>query len=165
MKLTEEVIGDSGVKYIFEYEDADSFDNLPSAQVTQVYGVCFCGDKIVIGYGGKKNAWGLIGGTIEKGETYEETLMREIQEESNMKVLTYTPVGYQKAIDSRDGSFVYQIRYVCTVHPYAPFVSDPAGGVTEIKLIDPADYKQYFDWKSIGDRIISRAIELKSKLT
>lgn len=41
------------------------------------------------------------------------------------------------------------------------FVSDPAGSVTEIKLVDPADYRQYFDWGEIGDRILERALELK----
>jgi len=35
--------------------------------------------------------------------------------------------------------------------------------VTEIKLIDPKDYKQYFDWGEIGERIIERALELLSK--
>ena len=45
-----------------------------------------------------------------------------------------------------------------------PFVSDPAGTISEIKLIDPKDYKQYFDWKSIGDRIMERALELKERL-
>ncbi|MEK7471174.1 MAG: NUDIX domain-containing protein [Patescibacteria group bacterium] len=107
---------------------------------------------------------GLIGGTIEKGESFEETLKREIQEESNMEVLSFLPVGYQKVIDTRDNSFVYQLRYVCTARPYGEFSSDPAEHVTEIKLIDPKDYKQYFDWGEIGERIIRRAEELLAKL-
>lgn len=160
MKLVEENVGVSDVKYTFEYDDADSFDHLPYEQVRQAYGVCFIGDKMVIVNHGTKNTWGLPGGTVEKGETYEQTLIREIQEETNMKVLKWKSVGYQKAIDARDGSFVYQLRYVCIVEPIGPFVSDPAGTVTDIKIIDPADYKQYFDWKSIGDRIISRAQEI-----
>lgn len=38
---------------------------------------------------------------------------------------------------------------------------NPDGDITEIKLIDPKDLKQYFDWKRIGDRILERALELK----
>jgi len=164
MKLTNDYVGNSGVKYTFEYCDADSFDELDKTKCTQTYGVCFLDDKMLIVYGGNKHDWGLVGGTIEKGESLEETLKREIQEESNMEVLSFLPIGYQKAIDTRDGSFAYQLRYACTIRPFGPFVSDPAGVVTEIKLIDPKDYKQYFDWGNIGERIIERALELKEKL-
>ena len=156
--------GNSGVEYIFEYSDADSFDELDYNLCRQVYGICFFDDKMVIGYGGQKHDWGLIGGTIEAGETFEQTLKREIQEESNMGVLKCIPVGYQKVIDTRNGSHIFQLRYVCTVRPIGPFTSDPAGGVTEIKLISPNDYKQYFDWGKIGERMIGRALELKEKL-
>ena len=107
---------------------------------------------------------GLIGGTIEKGETFEETFKREIQEESNMEVLSSIPVGYQKVIDTRDNSFIFQLRYVALVQPFGPFVSDPAGTIIEIKLVDQNEYKNYFNWGKTGDRIIQRALELKEKL-
>lgn len=161
MQITEEYIGASGVKYIFEYHDADSFDDLPYGECRQVRAACFCGDKLVIG--SHQGEWGLIGGTIEAGETFEQTLAREIQEESNMKVLTSKPIGYQKMTDTRDGSHVYQLRYLCTAEPYGPFVSDPADSIIEIKLIDPNVYRQYFDWGEIGERIISRAVLLRSE--
>jgi 8-oxo-dGTP pyrophosphatase MutT (NUDIX family) len=160
MKITESYVGYSGVEYLFEYEDCDDFSILPLHQCRQTYGVCFCGDTIVIGYGGQKQAWGLIGGTIEAGETIDQTFAREIQEEANMEVLKKQPIGYQKVTDTRDGSFIYQLRYVAIVRPYGPFIVDPAGSVTEIRLIDPKDYKQFFDWGQIGERIITRAQEL-----
>ncbi len=164
MNITENYEGNSEVEYIFEYSDADSFNELDYGLCRQVYGICFCDDKMVIGYGGQKKDWGLIGGTIEKGETFEQTLMREIQEESNMEVLKCVPVGYQKVIDTRDGNHIFQLRYACAVRPIGPFISDPAGGVTEIKLINPMNYKQYFDWGKIGERMINRALEVKEKL-
>ena len=164
MTLTDIYIGHSKVKYILEYEDADSFSHLDPKRCTQAYGVAFCGDEMVIGYGGNKKDWGLIGGTVEPGETFEETLAREIKEESNMEVLSALPIGYQKVTDTRDGSHCFQLRYACKVKPFGPFTGDPAGGITEIKLIDPKEYKKYFDWRKIGERIIGRAMELKSKL-
>jgi 8-oxo-dGTP pyrophosphatase MutT (NUDIX family) len=165
MNLVNSYKGHAGVEYIFEYNDTDSFDEVEaSGKCTQVYAVCFCDNKIVIGYGGAKKSWGLIGGTIEKGETLDQTLRREIKEESNMEIISYLPIGYQKVIDTRDNSFIYQLRYVAIVKPYGPFVSDPAGSITEIKLINPLDYKQYFDWGNIGDRIIERALDLKPNL-
>lgn len=145
------------------YHDADSFDSVDSSKTTQAYGVCFCGDKMVIGFGGKKKNWGLVGGTIEKGETFEETLKREIIEESNMEVLEAFPIGYQEVF--AEDRYKIQLRYACKVKPLGPFIKDPAGSVTEIKLIDPNDYKKYFDWGEIGERIIERAIELKKNFT
>jgi len=144
------------------YQDADSFEHLLDKKVTQTYGVCFIDDKIVVVYSSKGNHWILPGGSIEKGETFEECLKREIQEESNMKVLSFAPIGYQEV--HFDGKIFNQLRYVCMVEPYGDFVSDPDGSITEIKLIDPKDYKQYFDWGEIGERITERALELKNKL-
>jgi 8-oxo-dGTP pyrophosphatase MutT (NUDIX family) len=163
-RLTTRYIGRTGVEYIFEYTDVDSFDDLPKDRCRQTYGVCFCGDQIVIGYSVGRKEWGLIGGTIEEGETFEQTLKREIQEESNMEVLAEIPIGVQKVTDTRDGTFVYQLRFACKAVPHGPFVTDPLGDIVEIKLVNPADIKQYFDWGEIGDRIVERALELKERL-
>ena len=162
MNIKSEMVDDRGKKFILDYSDCDDFSILPAEQCTQTYGVCFVDDKIVIGLRAKLY-WGLIGGTIEKGETFDETFAREIKEESNMEVLKKIPVGYQK-VTLEEGRVIYQLRYVAIVRPFGPFVEDPAGAIKEIKLIDPKDYKQYFDWGEIGERIIQRALELKSKL-
>lgn len=162
--ITENYLGQSGVQYIFEYEDCDDFSKLEYEKCTQIYGVCFYENKIAIVLNGPKKTWGLVGGSIEKGESFDQTFRREIKEESNMEVLSWKPVGYQKVIDTRDGSYVYQLRVVANVRPYGEFTKDPAGFVTEMKLIYPKDYKQYFDWHKIGDRIIERALELVKTL-
>jgi hypothetical protein len=76
--------------------------------------------------------------------------------------LDFKPVGYQ-TVKTGDKE-IYQLRYVCKVEPYGEFLSDPDGNITEIKVVDPKDYKKYFDWGAVGDRIVERAIELKEKL-
>lgn len=164
MRIIQNYKGRSGVDYLLEYTDADSFDQLEYARCRQSYGVCFCGDKIVVGFGGNKKDWGLIGGTVEEGETVEQALIREVKEESNMEVLKYMPIGYQKVTDTRTGSYIFQLRYAAIVRPYGLFVADPDHGITAIKLINPKDYKQYFNWGEIGERIITRARELKGKM-
>jgi NUDIX domain len=165
MKITEEYIENKETKYVFEYNDTDSFEHLPFEKCKQCYAVCFCDDKMVIGFGGHKKSWGLIGGTIENDESFEETLKREIKEESNMEVLSFIPIGYQKVTNTQNNKEIYQLRYVCFVKPYGLFILDPAdNGITEIKLIDPKDYKHYFDWGKIGERIITRSLELKTIL-
>jgi len=152
-----------GKQYQVRYVDADSFAHVPIAKIKQAYGVCFYQGKIVIGKRRKNNAWGIIGGSVEPGETPEQTLSREVREESNMKVIKSIPIGYQ-AVTAADAKMFIQLRYACSVEPAGEFVSDPDGSIIEIKLIDPLSYKQYFDWGKIGDRIISRALELKNHL-
>ncbi len=160
--MIEEILtGHSGVEYRMQYEDCDDFSILPYAECRQVYGVCFTPEqKIVVVYNGKKGTWGLPGGTIESGETFDQTFRREILEETNMEVLAWKPVGYQKVIDTRDASYAYQLRVVAEIKPLGEFVSDPAGSVSKIAIIDPSEYKKYFDWKRIGDRIMERALTI-----
>ena len=126
-----------------------------------VHAICFCEDKIVVVYNPKKKCWTPPGGAIESGETYQQAVIREVQEESNMKVLHQEYIGYQDVTDE-SGRTVRHVRSFCIVEPYAAFVSDPDGDITEIKLIAPEDFKQYVNWGTIGDEIMKRALELKS---
>ena len=72
-----------------------------------------------------------------------------------MKVIKQLPIGYQEVVKP-DGKIDYQLRSC----PIGEFVKDPAGSVTEIKLIDLKEYKNYFNWGKIGDRIMERAMEI-----
>lgn len=148
----------TGSKY--RYYDVDSFDSLEVKDWRQIYGVCFYNNQLVVVLNGKANTWSLVGGHPEEGESYEQTLRREIEEEANMKLLKWLPVGVQE-VKSQEGHLFNQLRAVCLVEPIGDFVSDPAETITEVKLIDPQDYKEYFDWGEIGERIIKRALELK----
>lgn len=148
----------AGQSFPIVYHDTDDFSVLPTAQCRQVYGVCFCGGQMIIGQRSKNQQWGIIGGTIEPSETYKQTLAREIEEESNMKILAALPVGYQ--IIYEPTKTICQLRYVAVVEPFGPFIADPDEGITAIKLIDPAEYRNYFDWGQIGARIIQRSYEL-----
>lgn len=153
MSISDTMVWDNK-EYKLIWHDADNFDHLKGKNITQVYGVCFCNKKLLIVK--NNNKWSLTGGHVEKNETIEETLNREIQEESNMKVLKSIPIGYQEVIKP-DGSIDYQLRFYCEVNLISEFIKDPAGSVTEIKLIDPKKYKDYFDWGKIGDRMMERS--------
>ncbi|KKR81166.1 MAG: Phosphohydrolase (MutT/nudix family protein) [Candidatus Daviesbacteria bacterium GW2011_GWA1_41_61] len=152
-----------GKIYKFRYYELANYDHLDRARIRQVYGVCFYQDKMVIVLNGKKQTWGLAGGTLRIGESIEETLKREVEEESNMQVLKWRPIGVQEVTDP-NGNLYYQLRVVCKVKPVGEFLSDPAGTITEIKLINPIDYITYFNWGEIGEKIIQRAVQLRPKL-
>ena len=51
------------------------------------------------GYGDFKDGWELPGGKVNKGETPEEALIREIQEELNVKV-EITSEDWDKGVDT-----------------------------------------------------------------
>lgn len=165
--ITMKYKGKDNVDYIFEYFDADSFEHLPKNMCRQSYGIAFHGDKfLIVNNIEKPDSYTPVGGSIEDGEHPDDTLVREIKEESNMKVLKFKPIGYQKVTDTRGiEEPYYQLRYFCVVEPYGPFESDPAGKVTEVIECDTNDYKRYFDWGEIGERIIMRALELKKELS
>ncbi|MBP9759105.1 NUDIX hydrolase [Candidatus Dojkabacteria bacterium] len=156
MNLVDTMVWDSK-EYKLIWRDCDNFDELKGKDLQQSYGVCFCDRKLVIVNNNGK--WSLVGGHIENGETPEEALIREVKEEANMKVLRQIPIGYQEVIKP-DGKTDFQLRSLCVVEKIGEFTNDPAGSVIEIKLIDPKDYKKYFNWGKIGDRIMERAMEI-----
>jgi ADP-ribose pyrophosphatase YjhB (NUDIX family) len=160
--LTAEYIGAAGVRYIFEYYESDTFEHLPGNRIKQCYSVAFHGDNfLIVNNIAKPGQYSLIGGSVEPGENPNDTLIREIKEESNMKVLNYKLIGYQKVIDTRGiQEPFYQLRYFAVVEPFGSFVSDPAEKVTEIIECNQDNYKKYFDWGEIGDEIIKRAYEM-----
>ena len=146
------------------YRDIESLEELKGHPVQGVHAFCFYGDQLVVVYSEAKGYWTPPGGGIEPGETIEEAIVREVREETNMRVLKQRVFGYQDV--SEPHRLTTQIRAVCIVEPIGPFVADadPEGDVTEIKLIDPKDTKEYFDWGEIGEHILARGLELKKTL-
>jgi len=151
----------SGLRAVAEYEDMDDFSSLPYEKCTQVICFAFYENKLLLVYDGDKKSWGPAGGGIEKPETFEDCARRELQEEANVKMLSFKPIGYQKAnLPQRPKE--YQLRVFCEVEPLGKFIEDPDGDITEIKYINPTDYIKYFDWGKVGKRIIERALEFRN---
>ena len=140
------------------YEDKNPTEDLGDKILRGVHGYCFCKGKLVLVYSDKKGYWTPPGGGIEAGESYDEALIREIKEETNMKVIHNELIGFVDIIEP--DKVVRQTRSFCIVEPYGDFVADPDGDINKIELIDPKDHKKYFDWGEIGDRLMVKALEL-----
>lgn len=162
MEIKSTFQGRDGKTYDYIYREGfDPNEGLEDKILQAVHGFCFCDDKLVVVYANDKGYWTFPGGAIEPGETWQEATIREVKEESNMKVLHQELIGY---IDvSEKGRIIRQTRSFCVVEPYGDFTRDPDHDITEIKLINLKDYGQYVKWGEIGDKIVQRALELKDK--
>jgi 8-oxo-dGTP pyrophosphatase MutT (NUDIX family) len=160
MEIKSTLQNSSGQTWPITYRDLDSLDEIKGSKIKGVHAFCFCDDKLVVVYSAAKGYWTPPGGGVEPGETAEEAVVREVFEETNMRVLKQKIIGYLEVFEPER---TLQTRSMCIVEPIGPFVADadPDGDVTAIKLIDPRDMKQYFDWGEIGDRVLARALELK----
>jgi hypothetical protein len=159
--ITSEFEWPVGVKHRFEFYDIYG-QELPDLPWQQVYAICNIGGKIILPVyqdeaGGLHTGTNLIGGHSEAGETAEETLRREVLEETNCEVLKWLPLGYQKVWDMPDG-VVYQLRVYAEVKELGPFISD-LGGKTHVDnvLVDLKDINNYLKWGEAGEFLIEKA--------
>lgn len=164
MEIKSSLVNRLGQTVPFTYRDLDSLDELNGRKVKGMHCFCFCGDSLLIVYSDMKGYWTPPGGGVEPGETIEAAVVREVLEEANMRVLKQEVIGYIEASESE--GVTTQVRVVCIVEPVGPFTADadPEGDVTAIKLINPKDIKQYFDWGEVGDHILARALGLTGSL-
>jgi ADP-ribose pyrophosphatase YjhB (NUDIX family) len=142
------------------YREGNPLENMEGKTWGSVQGWCFYGDSLVVVHSINRGGhWSPPGGRVEEGESIEEAIDREVAEESNMRVLSKQVIGYQDII-LPDGRIIRSPKFFCFVEPIGEFKSDPDGSIDEIKLIDPKDYKEYFDWGEVGERVMARALEI-----
>lgn len=162
MEINSTLINQAGETIDIVYKDINNELDLGDKKIQGVHAYCFCGDKLVLVYTEKKGFWTPPGGRVEKGETVLDAVRREVKEETNMNVLHQRIIGCQDITEPQ--GVVSQTRSICIVEAFGPFLGDPNGDITKIELIDPKDYKKYFDWKEIGDHIMKRVVELKAEM-
>lgn len=129
--------------------------------ITQVYGVLF-DEKGRIMLRVDNGFHGLVGGTPEPGETYEETLHREVCEEVNCKISNLHYLGYQTVVG--DGEPYAQLRYIAKLTEIGENRPDLDGGkMCERVLVPTEQAGDVLDYGEEGKEIISAAIKLAKK--
>lgn len=133
-------------------------------KVKQCYGLCF-DDKNQILIVNNKGKWFLPGGTPEKGETFEQTLRREIDEEADVEIGYIKPLGYNKIEELKGGkkSVFYQLKFVARVSKIKKQTLDPATNTQfKRKFIDSKDFLAYTLWGRPGEQMIRDALNIKT---
>lgn len=105
----------------------------------------------------------LPGGSTEPGESVEKTIVREMDEELKMKVVSWEPLGYQEWIEKGTSNKGLGLRVYAKLVKEEEFTNDPGGSVIGHTLIPLDELNDYINYHEIGDRIIELAKIIRSR--
>lgn len=155
-----EAINHNGERCDVHHVDIDHFDDLPDKLKLKAHAVCLHNGKMLLVNHPEWDIWSIPGGTRDFGESIEETLKREIVEETNCKVIDYRPIAYQKIVNFNGKVQHYRLQYLCNVVPLGDFKKDPAGNISKIAWIQPDNFEEYIEDKEFKRLVIRRALKL-----
>ena len=144
-----------GNQILIDWFDVDNKDEIPDLPWQQIYVIGDVGGKVPLVYYAHSRE-NLPGGHTEPGETLEQTLCREVQEELNMRVIEWRPIGYQ-VLTNPDGKVDYQFRAVAKLEKLGEFMGDVGGSVIGYRLVDIDEVNQRIGYGDVGERMIDRA--------
>lgn len=144
-----------GTLHLLELFEADNIDGLKN--IKQVQAIPFIDDGHVVIYKHIDNYYGLPGGTIEEGESFEETLRREIYEESACTVLDFGLIGYLKDTDLSTNEVKYQLRYWVHAELLDEPVKDPDGKAVGREVVKLNTVNSKINWGERGQILLDLA--------
>ncbi|MDD4354132.1 MAG: NUDIX hydrolase, partial [Candidatus Nanoarchaeia archaeon] len=158
--IFEKVITHDGERCDVHHFDVDDFDEIPDELKLKAHAVCMHNSKMLVVHHPEWDIWSIPGGTREEGESIEEALKREIQEETNCEVVNFIPIAYQKIVSPDGKKYHYRLQYLCDVAPLGEFENDVAGNINKICWIEPSKFEEYIENKEFKKTIIRRALGL-----
>jgi 8-oxo-dGTP diphosphatase len=137
----------------------NALDNF--SPVTQVSGILLDKEgKVLICRSDKNKGWGIPGGKPEKGETIEETLVREVKEEVCCEITDTKPIGVIKVenLTNPNTKPVYQVKMAAKISKVNKIQKDPATGrVFERKFVHLENIEKYINWGPVGRVMFTNA--------
>ena len=138
-----------------EWYDVTDKEDLPDLPWQQVYAIGNLEGLVPVVLYAHTIRPNLPGGTTELGETVEQTLQREIQEELNCEVIDWQPLGYQKNTRSGTSGCMYQLRVYAMLRKIDEFQKDPGGSVIGYKTILFGNLNNEINYGKTGERLMS----------
>jgi ADP-ribose pyrophosphatase YjhB (NUDIX family) len=140
--LLVETVVDGGARWRVSWFDPPF--RPPLAETTQALGICFTRDSQIVLVTLNDTDWTLPGGTIEPGETLEQTLIREVWEEACARVRACAYIGCQRVEHPDDDRpAYYQTRFWARVD-LEPFVASHE--MTARRLVTPGEFRDTLFW-------------------
>lgn len=97
-------------------------------------------EKILVGkrQGAHSPFWSILGGKVDIGETFEETAVREVKEESNIDIKNPKVVVLLNDLDTyrKEGKHFISIILLATEWSGEPMIMEP-GKCAEFRWVDP----------------------------
>lgn len=150
-----------GKSYIINWFDLVGKD-LPNLEWGQVYAIGEIDGLVpIVHYADHHD--NLPGGGTEPGETVEQTLIREMDEELKMKVVSWEPLGYQEWTEVGTSNIGLGLRVYVNLVKEEEFTNDPGGSVVGHSLVPLEKLNSYIDYHEIGDRIVKLAKSIRQR--
>lgn len=134
----------------------ESFE-ITNEKYTQVSGYIFNDNNQLLIVKNHKT-WTIPGGHPEVAETKEETLKREIMEESCISLKNIKYLGAVEVIE--DGEVYYQLRFTAITKEILPFKEE--WEINERKFVDLKELDKYITWSN--GKTFSEQIESSKKV-
>lgn len=143
--------------FIFELYFDSNFSEIPH-KVKQSLGVVLNENSEVLLVSEDNIRWTLPGGTVEPGETLEQTLLREVYEETAVQIdeSTIKPFFYNvisEIIDNKEEYAATQVRFFARVERVDKFLGDPGGNMRFRKFVPINELDNHLKWGKTTDWI------------
>lgn len=155
------VIEWEGNAYDCTWSDDTNFEKL--SRVISARGFIFNNKNkfCIIKTNDRKN-WSNTGGGPEKEDkTFEDTLIREVSEEADLKIKDIQRLGSISVTPRHNPSDDHQqVIFIARVKKINPQTIDPAKGtINKRKFIFPKDFNKHCGWGENGDFQIKKALK------
>jgi ADP-ribose pyrophosphatase YjhB (NUDIX family) len=150
-----------GKKVRLDLFDSTEYENLDP--IRQVQAVCFVDDTHVVLYKSQRDNYGCPGGHPEKGESWEETLKREVSEEVAGDLLACGPIAYIKETNLDTGNVEYFLRYWARVKLLDKSICDPCDPERTRHIFSLKEAVERLNWGENGKILIDLALKARGK--